>query len=52
MSELGSMLFNYLSDVNKAQTQSIITDEDETNNFLFGAEPFPEPESFICQGGS
>ena len=49
MSELGSMLFNYLSDVNKAQTQSIITDEDESNNFLFGAEPVPEPESFICQ---
>ena len=53
MSELGSMLFNYLSDVNKAQTQSIITDEDESNNFLLcrtiGAEPVPEPESFICQ---
>ena len=46
MSEIGSMLFNYLSDVNKAQ--AIIDKEDESTDFLFNGEPVPEPDSFIC----
>lgn len=46
MSECGTMLFTFLSDVNKAQTQAILTDEDEISNFLFNAEP--EPESYVC----
>lgn len=46
MSDLGTMFFNYLSDVNKAQTRAILTDDDESNDFIFNAEP--EPESYVC----
>jgi hypothetical protein len=48
MSELGTMLFTFLSDVNKAQTRAILTEEDESKEFLFNAEPVPEPESYVC----